>query len=408
MSDKSSPDKYYLKISGYVIGVVVICALLIKGIIYWTNTVAFFSTVLSVLSPFLIGIFIAYLVHPLVRRFEKNLFYNICHIKSQKLRQLLAIIVSYTIVIGFLTVFLIVVIPQLGDSLYDLTGLIKTGYEFVTNFFMDLEHNYPDLNFEILDSALDQLFPTIINYISNLVGNTIPLLYSASVSVVTWILNILIAIIVSCYILADRKLLLNHFKRLLFAIFSEERSEAIISTLQSCNGIFGGFIIGKVIDSLIIGVLCAIILLIFRMPFVVLISVIVGVTNMIPYFGPIIGAVPGFLIIVISSPRQAIVYIILIVILQQFDGNILGPKILGDSTGIRPLWIIFAITVGGWLAGPIGMFLGVPTVAVIAFLVNNWVTARLAKKGITLPDYTKTVTEKPKKKRRWTKKNEEN
>ena len=214
---------------------------------------------------------------------------------------------------------------------------------------------------------------------------------SASVSVVTWLFNILIAVAVSCYILADRKTIKNHFKRFLFAVFPSEKADNLISTLKSCYDIFGGFIVGKFIDSLIIGILCAILLMIFKMPFVALISVIVGITNMIHYFGPIIGAVPGFLLIVITDFKQAIIYLLLILALQQFDGNILGPKILGDSTGLKPLWIIFSITVGGWLWGPIGMFLGVPLFAVIAFLSNRWIERRLKEKAIKLTDYTQPV-----------------
>ena len=188
-------------------------------------------------------------------------------------------------------------------------------------------------------------------------------------------------------------MLLRNIKRIMYAIFTQEKTTAIFTTAKKCNQIFGGFIVGKFIDSLIIGFLCAIILLIFRMPFALLISIIVGITNMIPYFGPIIGAVPGFFILLISSPGHLIAYLIIILALQQFDGNILGPMILGDSTCVRPLWIIFAITVGGSVAGPIGMFLGVPTIAVISFLANNWVNRKLEKKGIVIDNYQETPHE---------------
>lgn len=380
-------EKLAIKISLHIIIVVAICTLVIKSIINWASTLSAFSAVMSLLAPFFIGIFIAYIVHPLVKRFENGLFYKCLHIKSQKLRQFLAITISYIIVIGLITLFVVVISPQLGTSLYDLLGLLKTGYEMIMDFFINLETSYPEFNFEYLESILNQSLPSFIEYVTDLITNTIPKLYSVSMSVLVWIYNIIIAIIISCYILSDRRMLLYNTKRIIYAIFSEEKTNSLIATAKKCNQIFGGFIVGKFIDSLIIGVLCAIILLIFRMPFAVLISVIVGVTNMIPYFGPIIGAVPGFFILLISSPGQVIAYLIIILALQQFDGNILGPMILGDSTGVRPLWIIFSITVGGSIAGPIGMFLGVPTIAVISFLANNWVNRQLDKKDIVITNY---------------------
>lgn len=389
----SSKHKSYFTISLYVLGVVAISTLIIKSIVNWASTKEFLGAVLSLLAPFFLGIFIAFLIHPLVKRFEKNLFHDKCHIKSQKLRQFLAILISYVIVLGATTLFLIIVIPQITNSLADVLDILKSWYAIATDFVLNLESHYPNFNFEFIDQTLDQFFPSIVNYLSDILTNTIPMLFSASVSVVTWLFNILIALAISCYLLADRKTIKNHFKRFLFAVFSTEKANNLISTLKSCNNIFSGFIVGKFIDSIIIGILCAILLMIFKMPFVALISVIVGITNMIPYFGPIIGAIPGFLIIVISDYKQAIIYLILILALQQFDGNILGPKILGDSTGLKPLWIIFAITVGGWLWGPIGMFLGVPLLAVIAFLTNRWIDQKLEQKSIKLVDYTQPLNE---------------
>lgn len=388
-------NKERFKISLNIIIVVTICALIIKFIVKWASTVAAISAIFSMLTPFFIGMFIAYLLHPLVKRFEKNLFYDRFHIQSQKLRQFLAILISYIIVIGLLVLFLFGVIPQIGSSLADLLDLIQAASSKVTEFFVNLEKDIiPEFALQYVDSALEQVLPSVVSYLSNLISGTIPMLYSLSVSLVKWVLNIFFAIVISCYILSDRKILLHNFKRILYAILSKEKTVALISTLKSCNEIFGGFIVGKFIDSFIIGVISVVALLLLKIPFAVLIGVIIGVTNMIPYFGPIIGAVPGFLILLISSPSQCILYLILVLCIQQFDGNILGPFILGDSIGIRPLWVIFAITVGGSLAGPLGMFLGVPLIAVIAFLANNWLNKRLAEKNITVPTYF-TETKEP-------------
>ena len=170
----------------------------------------------------------------------------------------------------------------------------------------------------------------------------------------------------------DKFILKNAGKRLVLAIFNENFSYRVLRTLKDCHNIFSGFIIGKSIDSLIIGLLAFVAMTILKLPYTVLISVIIGVTNMIPYFGPIIGAVPGAFILFIVSPTKCLIFIIMVFVLQQFDGLILGPKILGESTGVRPLLILFSITVGGAYFGPLGMFLGVPFFATVQFLIGNW------------------------------------
>lgn len=183
--------------------------------------------------------------------------------------------------------------------------------------------------------------------------------------------------------LSDQKSLLKHMKRFTYAVLKKERAARFIQTSRECSSIFSKYILGKTLDSVIIGILCFILMLILRLDYALVLSVIVGVTNMIPYFGPFIGAIPGILIYLFISPIQAIIFAFMILVLQQFDGLYLGPKILGESTGIKPLWVIFGITIGGSYFGPLGMFLGVPVVAVISHLLNSFVKRRLSQKNIT-------------------------
>lgn len=180
----------------------------------------------------------------------------------------------------------------------------------------------------------------------------------------------------------------NKLQKIVFAVFQKKKAEYFWETMRKANDIFSGFIIGKTIDSLIIGVLCLILMTLFGIgsSYKIIISIFVGITNMIPYFGPFIGAIPSAIIIFLSvSPEQGLAFIILILALQQFDGNILGPYILGDKTGLRPIWIIFAITIGGWLGGIIGMFLGVPCVAVVAYILDDIVKERLKQHNADIP-----------------------
>ena len=233
-----------------------------------------------------------------------------------------------------------------------------------------------------IQDAMDNMLPSILNYIRDFASNIVPTLYSLSMSIMQLLLNLVIALIVSIYILMDKKILLGTVKASIYAFLPQKRIPYIMDTLKECNDIFGGFVIGKAIDSLIIGVLCFIVMTILRLPYTLLISLIVGITNMIPYFGPFIGAVPGAIVMLMVSPLKAVIFIIMIFALQQFDGLYLGPKILGQSVGLRPLWIIVAITIGGSIAGVLGMFLGVPIMAVLRYLVMRTLKQRLEEREV--------------------------
>ena len=215
----------------------------------------------------------------------------------------------------------------------------------------------------------------------------IPALYSISMSILKWVLNLFIAIMVSIYMLADKRPLVNSCKAVVYAFVPVKYIRLILEISAEANRLFSSFIVGKAIDSTIIGLLCFVFMLILRLPYAVLISVIVGITNMIPYFGPFIGAIPSAIILLFISPLKAVIFVVMVFVLQQFDGLILGPKILGDSTGLKPLWIIFAITIGGSIAGVLGMFLGVPAVAFIRYLFQRLINHQLQKRDGSLPEH---------------------
>lgn len=383
--NKFESNKKYFTISVYTVCVVLICTLGIRAIFNWAETAAFLSQLADKLSPFFFGAFMAYVLNPLVKRLEDRLFSGRLHLRSRKACRFLSILTSYLIVLGLLMLFFLFIIPQLASSIYDLLLAIPSADE-IKSMLNILESHFPNADWTLIEKPVNDALPALVSKITSLISSLIPLVYSASVSVVQWLVNLIISIIVSCYVLSDSRILSHHFKKLIYVIVPTEKIASLMQTLGECNQIFVSFIVGKIIDSLIIGAITLILLSVFRFPFAVLISVIVGVTNMIPYFGPFIGAVPGFFIILIVNPRQAFAFLLIILAIQQFDGLYLGPKILGNSTGLRPLWIIFAITAGGWAAGPLGMFLGVPCVAVIAYLINRFLDRKLAEKGITVPD----------------------
>ena len=285
-------------------------------------------------------------------------------------------------VIGFIIIAFVFVIPQIGESISELASNIPVVYSHVLKMLKELQHKYPEINVNAVTDRLNEMVPDIVDYGTDIVGHVVPMIFSVSVSIVRGVINLLLALFISIYMINGKNLFRYQAKRVVYALFEEKKGDIICNTFRECNDIFSAFLISKAVDSLIIGCICCVLMNILRLPYTVLISVIVGITNMIPYFGPFIGAVPGVIIYLCTSPRQAIIFVIMILVLQQFDGLVLGPRLLGQSTGLNPMWVIFAITVGGAYFGVLGMFIGVPVVAVIGFLANKFIKYKLEGKNI--------------------------
>lgn len=374
------PNDKYFTISVYAIAVIAIGAVIIRAIFSFESLVDGIRSAFNVLMPFVIGALLAFILNPAVRKVMQFLE-KVCHVRSLKLRKLLAIAITYIIFLGFITVTIFGIVPQVANSIIELINNIPASINYIYDLLDILKEHFPSLDIAGLEKATNDTIPTLLNTLKDFATNLIPAIYTISMYIVNWIVDIVIAIIVSVYMLSDKKQLRNSCKAMVYAFVPQKWVQILVEVLQECNNLFSSFVIGKAIDSLIIGILCFILMNIFRLPYAVLISVIVGITNMIPYFGPFIGAIPGILILLIVSPIKALVFLILILCLQQFDGLILGPKILGNSTGLRPLWIIIAITVGGTVGGVLGMFLGVPIVAFLRYLMNRLIQHRLRKKN---------------------------
>ena len=319
----------------------------------------------------------------MIKRLD-NFLHHVVKLKSKGLRIFISMLTSYLLVIGGLTITILYVTPQLIQSISDLVSKQSLMRDEVYNFFSGIYEKYPDLNLESVVQYVENMIPDLFIQGTQLLSSMIPKLYLFSVSLIKMFVNILLSIVISCYMILDKKNLKFNAKRIIFSVMSEEKARGFIQTGKECANIFNKFIVGKFIDSLIIGILCFIIMSILRLPYSILISVIVGITNMIPYFGPFIGAIPGIVIYIFINPIQCLIFTVMIFLLQQFDGLYLGPKILGESTGLKPLWIILAITLGGAYAGVVGMFLAVPVVAVITYLMDKVIKKRLDSKNIVL------------------------
>lgn len=380
----NNEEQRYLKIKrgiqnnyGKLLLLVIIFAITIFAVWNMSATLAQFKRLISVLSPFVIAIFLAYLIAPLIEVIKKGLNRFFFRGKGTRACWYLSIILSYLIIVGIIIVTLVYILPEVARSIRDLDfqRLFVQAKKEISEFLYKL----PFLNSVVINKKLNELQPTFWEYGKDYV---FPAVYGFSKSIITTLVNIILSIVISCYIIIEKENLTAQLKRLIFALCKKGNGDEIWKTLHECNHIFNGFLIGKTIDSLIIGILCFVSMTILQLPYAILLSIIVGVTNMIPYFGPFVGAVPGVLIYLLLNPRLAIIFAILILILQQFDGLYLGPKILGDLTGLTPLWVILAITVGGAYFGVLGMFLGVPVTAVISYLLNKFIKKKLIQKDI--------------------------
>ncbi len=377
-------NQRYFTICIYTVFVILAACVIFRVIFHWDSTVALIKNFLSSMSSFIIGILIAFIVSPLVNYIHDKLLTEILQMDNKKVKKVLSILFAYIIVLGFIAVCLVYIIPQLIASLSELSANIPVMYTTFSTWLRELSYEMDFINNNMVNRIINNMTPKIMEFSTALASRLIPLLYSTSVAVIRWLIMIIIAVVVSVYLLSDKKIIFGTVKKILYAFLDEKTAKRVIEISKNCNAIFTGYIIAKAIDSLIIGLLCFFIMNVLQLPYTVLISVIVGVTNMIPYFGPYIGAVPGIFILTVLKLKYGIIFAVMILILQQFDGLILGPRLLGDSTGVRPILILFAITFGGAYMGVAGMFLGVPVVAVIQYLFTLLLDRKLKEKQVMM------------------------
>ena len=339
--------------------------------------------VLSIFSPFFIGFIFAYLLNAPVNFFENKVFKFLGRGRMRAgLKRGISILLTLICVFIVLGLLAFLFIPQLIDSIMVLTQNIKT----YTDNLMTMAHNLL-LNLNIDPAIMDDLTLSsegIIKSISDFLIDSGPAIISLLGSFTTGLTSVLVGIVISVYLLFGKENYARQIKKLLYAHFSRVKVDRTLEIAGMSDRTFIGFLSGKLLDSLIIGVLSFIGCWLLRMPYPLLISVIIGVTNILPFFGPIIGAVPSVFIVLIADPGKAIWLLVFIIALQQFDGNILGPKILGDTTGLPAIWVLFSIIIGGGLFGFWGMLLGVPVFAVLYTLFRAYLDNRLL--GRDLPD----------------------
>lgn len=301
------------------------------------------SILIGILYPFIIGFAIAYLLNFILKFYEHTILDNVQG--SSKLKKghkrSISLILTYLTAAGIFYLFVHFIVPQLIDSIMGLVNDVPMYVDNVTKLFDDVmkETNLSPEYTALIQEQMNKYINIIMDFAKEVipvVGNTLKMIASS-------IWNIVLGIIISVYLLIDKEYFFAINRKITCALFSDKMASRIFELTHRTNEIFGKFLSGKIIDSAIIGVLSFVVFSIFKIPYTLLISVIIGVTNIIPFFGPFIGAIPSFIIILFVSPTKALIFLILIFIIQQIDGNIIGPKILGDSIGISAFWILFAI-----------------------------------------------------------------
>lgn len=383
------PNSKYFTIVIYGLLFVLGAILIYKFIGNWPATVKSLGNIFHILSPFLIGAMIALVLYPFIKTLYNRFFMGVCHIKSKKAAKMLSILVAYLIAVGAFAVLIGFVVPQIYKSITEIANQAPVWYENIRNWFTEFEdkHTNSSIDYNFINQKIEDALPKLVDYMTGALTNMVPYILNTSMAILSGVLNLVIAIIVSIYMISDNKNIFYHFKRFLYAVLPKKTADNTRIICKNCGSIFINYIIGKSFDSIIVMIICFIIMLILKLPYAVLISVIVGITNMIPYFGPYIGGVIGGVIIVIASPIKLIIFVIMIVCIQQVDGLLIGPRIIGSTTGLKPVWVVFSITVGGALFGVIGMFLGVPVFAVLSYLLNITVQHFLDKRKVTVQPY---------------------
>lgn len=347
-------------------------------------------TIIGILKPIIYGFAIAYLLNPIVKAVDRYL----CPLLEKKLKKkrtadrlsrgigiCLALLVLFAIIITLLNML----IPELITSVHNLMETLPGQLNAVMDSFDHIQKEQSPVG-AIVENILNHASENIQNWIQTDLLRQMNVLMTnittGAINVLSEVFNFLVGCIVSVYMLFGKETFSAQIKKMLYAVMQVERANMVLHITRKSNEIFGGFIIGKIIDSAIIGVLCFIGITILDMPYILLVSVIVGVTNVIPFFGPYIGAIPSTILIALADPLKGLYFLIFIIALQQLDGNVIGPKILGNSTGLSAFWVVFSILLGGGLFGFIGMIIGVPTFAVIYYIVKMVVEEKLKKKKL--------------------------
>ena len=378
---------------------ITVVAIIFAGIAFyflflrWSSIVASFRTLNGILAPVFYGLIIAFILDSLVMTIAW-LLERLPHggkplsSRRQSVYRAIGIVVSEIVFVAVISVLIQSIVPQVTDSLRTLVSNFDRYIENLERWAEAQTADYPMIQ-PYLDSVQEQLSgveETVKGFLKNDLLTTFTrvtsVVTSGIVEVGTYVYNFIIGLVVSIYLLFSKRRILGLTKKLLFALAKPAHANRVLREARFTIQMFKGFLVGKLLDSIIVGILCFLGTMILKIPYSLLISIIVGVTNIIPYFGPIIGAIPSAFLVLLLDPVKCLVFVIFIIVLQQLDGNVIGPKILGGTTGVSSLGVMLSILIGGGLFGIKGMILCVPAYAVIYSVLKRAAERRLNHKGL--------------------------
>ncbi len=388
-------NKIYFKL-GLTLLLVVIASAAFN--VVFSNLPGFFKVIkdfVGILMPILFGVLFAYLMNPVMQFVENGLMRLIPKLRKndhpdrnqlasrKKACHIIGVICALAVLLLFFYLAFSLVVPTIIENITSIANpdTFVGYYNRLNNWLKKLFSDEPELQ-NWIAKKLNGLYYSVEDFISGLdIADALRRVSTRLFGVLKGTMNFLLGLVIAVYMLLSKEKFLAQAKKIVVAMFSEKRANRLLDVGRRTNKIFSGFVLGKIIDSLIIGIICYIVMSLIQLDYPMLISVIVGVTNVIPFFGPLIGAIPSAFLLLLVDPLKCFIFIIFIVILQQFDGNILGPRILGETVGLSSFWILISISVFSGIFGFAGMILGVPVFAVIYMLISDSVKRRLQKKG---------------------------
>lgn len=371
----------YFIISLYALGVLVAYTLFSSLLDNMPVFLGYLGNFMGILTPVIYGFVLTFILNPMVKFFERASSKVLDKKKPHpRINRGLAIAAAFLVLLIVVVGVVALLVPQLVTSLSDLAANIPGYYDTAEKWVLKLldDFHISEDQMKMVQEYWDQIINDLVNWLKGF----IPVLGNAAFGVAMGIKDLFFGIFISIYMLLSKDLFARQTKKILYAVSKKTIADRIIELTRQTNKVFTGFLSGKILDSMIIGAICFLFMALFGLPYAPLISVIITVFNMIPMFGPFIGAIPSILLILLVDPWQALIFTVFIILLQQADGNFIGPKILGESTGLSGFWVIVAILVGGGLWGVVGMIIGVPALAVIYALVRTGVERLLKKKGM--------------------------
>lgn len=383
-------QKYWY--AGVTMFLVVTAALVVKALLDHLGALErILSAVNTALTPVYIGLIIAFLLSPLVNSMDEFVFLPLLNRITKKEEKAKSIArglsVTIVLIVALFVIFglIMMVVPEVINSISSLAANLPIYYKNVVEWGDEVFKSNPKVA-EYFENFSGTMYEKLISWLQNdlLPSSTklLSMLTDGVVNAMSLLLNLFIGIIVSIYLMAGKENFCAQAKKLMLSILPQGRMDGTLEVLRETHTVFAKFISGKIIDSLVVGMLTFIIMSIANIPYTLLISVIIGVTNVIPFFGQYIGIIPSAILVFIASPSKGVLFLVLIIVLMQFDGNVLGPKILGDSIGLKSFWILFSILFFGSLFGFLGMICAVPVFAMIYRWTKRWCDKRLKKKGV--------------------------